>query len=521
MFVSRSFVSMSVLKKVVSLFLLVAVPVLIGGCTDDLLNQTNPNQLSEGDFWQNQNDAHTGLMGAYSALQSDQLFDSDPYQGGKMRLEFISDNGYVVWQWMMLAHLSRGEFTSTTWGNAQFFSAAYDAIRRANRVIAQVPNIESMDQSTRDRMVAEAKVIRSTAYLQLAMTYGDVPLIGEPLPVQESEVPKSSKDEVFEFIFTDLSEAAPDLPVSIPESEWGRVPRGAALGMLARARLYHGDYDEAATAAQQVIDQNEYSLYPDYGELFTVQNEINEEVIFSVPFKRQSGEGSSFAAYWGTGPPAGYQQPLPDLAEAYHCLDGQPPETSSMCEPGHDPENKDPRFEGTLVSNGSTWKGEQVSDRSTYGLRKYAERNNLDHFNSPMDWYVLRYGHILLIRAEALVQSGEYSESEVFGLINQLRDRVDMPHVEEVAGSGLSQEQLLDIVKHERRVETAFEGLRYFDLKRWGEIGEAYQEYNQEDYADGYGSSMAERVWEERYMKWPLPQSEVDANDALEQHEGY
>jgi hypothetical protein len=150
-------------------------------------------------------------------------------------------------------------------------------------------------------------------------------------------------------------------------------------------------------------------------------------------------------------------------------------------------------------------------------MRKWTEEDNdLNQFDSPQDFYVFRYAHVLLILAEALVQSGNYNESEVLSLINQVRDRVGMPHVQDVEGTGFSQQELLDIVKHERRVETALEGLRYFDLKRWGELKERAFDFYMQNEASQYG--LAERVWSDKMMKWPIPQPEIDVNENLQQH---
>jgi len=482
-----------------------------------VLDLENKNQLSEGNFWSSESDAHLALMGAYSGLQSTYVFNSDPWGGGAMRLEYISDNGYTSWHWMPLASLERSELTSTSWGNPETFSALYDIINRSNQIISKIPEID-MDQAKADRMTGEAQTLRSTAYMILAMTYADVPLIKEPVSVAESNIGASSKSEIMDFVISDLKDAAGKLPVEVSTSEWGRLPRGAALGMAARAELFAGKFADAAATAKQVMDEGVYSLFPDYGKLFTVENEMNEEVIFPVTFERGlGGEGSNFAGFWGN-LGLGYQSVAPNLGYTFYCTDGQSRDVSPLYNPDHPSENRDPRFKATIVANGDVFKGDTVSTNE-FSLRKYLEENDLNHFDSPQDWYVLRYAHILLIRAEALAQMGQNS-NEVISLIDQIRDRVGMPHVEDVEGSGLSQQELLDVVKHERRVETAFEGLRYFDLKRWGELGEAYQKFNENDYPLGWGG-MRERVWQDRYMKWPLPQGEINTNDNLEQHPGY
>jgi hypothetical protein len=266
-----------------------------------------------------------------------------------------------------------------------------------------------------------------------------------------------------------------------------------------------------------VIDLGAYSLFPDYAALFTPANERSAEVIFSVTYERGQNEGSSIAAYWTD--PIPFEIPLPNLANAFYCIDGLAPAVSPLYNAAHQSENRDPRFKATLVANGDTWKGATQSGNATYFWRKWTEEsNNLDHFDSPQDFYVIRYAHVLLMRAEALVKTGSYDETEVIDLINEVRDRVDMPAVEDVEGTGLSAAALLEIIKHEIRVETAFEGLRYFDQKRWGELFEGYEYFNDNEF-NQYGNEMLERSTDPKLLIWPLPQGELDVNKALRQHE--
>src|SRR5699024_11053833 len=180
------------MKKLV---FIIAAFLMLSGCTDRVLDLDNKNQLAEGNFWSSADDAELALMGVYSSLQSTYVFNSDPWGGGAMRLDFVSDNGYVNsgWSWIPLAQLERSEFNATSYGNSETFSALYDVVTRANKVITKTPEIESITQGTADRIVGEAQTLRATAYLMLAMTYGDVPLVEEPLTVAESEVGNSSK----------------------------------------------------------------------------------------------------------------------------------------------------------------------------------------------------------------------------------------------------------------------------------------------------------------------------------------
>ncbi|WP_373060134.1 RagB/SusD family nutrient uptake outer membrane protein [Zunongwangia sp. H14] len=505
--------------KYFKLYITILLITLVG-CSDDFLDRTSLNDLGSDNFWSNEADAEMALMGIYSALQNPYLFDSDPYTGGVTRLDYLTDDGYTAWQWMAGAPIAIGQHNATSWLIGDFWTANYRVISRANRVIARVPEIPGIDEEIANRIVAEAKVLRATSYNLLGMTYQDVPLITEPQAVEEADVPKSDRSEIYAFITQDLEAIIDDLPnpADIAPSEFGRIDKGAALAMLSRIYLYNDQFSEAAARAKDVIDLGYYSLAPDYDALFSVANENSNEVVFRVAFDRIIDEGSSFAAYWGY---IDYQRALPDLAEAFYTIEGEPIEESSLYNPEIPSENRDPRFSATLLSNGDTWKGEPVTiDEDYYFQRKYTEEeNNEDHFNSPQDFYVIRFADVLLMRAEALVQSGAYDESEVIELINQVRDRVDMPGVEETAGIGLSQEELMEVIKHERRVELAFEGLRYFDLVRWEELDDVYQEYMDSEYQRlldlGYPDVRPRSFIS---YKWPIPQGEIDVNENLNQH---
>lgn len=145
-----------------------------------------------------------------------------------------------------------------------------------------------------------------------------------------------------------------------------------------------------------------------------------------------------------------------------------------------------------------------------YGMRKYIRRGP-DAEGNPVfgegsqDFYVIRYADVLLMRAEVLVETGDIVGAAQ--MVNQVRARVNMPLVEEAAGV-VDQRQMIEIVRHERRVELALEGLRFMDLKRWDEVGAAADPVG--PYNPSYRGKRAE--------VFPIPQSEIDVNPNLEQN---
>jgi starch-binding outer membrane protein, SusD/RagB family len=506
---------MKKLKIYFSILLLFA-----SACSDDFLDRQSLNDLSSDTFWTTEDDAKMALMGCYSALQDQWLFDSDPWSGGVTRLDYLTDNGYTAWQWMAGGDVAQGTHNASSWIIGDTWKSAYRAIGRTNQVIAHVPEI-GFNETSAKRIVAEAKVIRATVYNLLAMTYHDVPLITTPQTVQEASVPKNTHDEIMNFITADIEAVVNDLPLpsEVAGNEYGRITRGAGLAMLARIYLYHKDYAKAAETAKKVMDLGFYSLVSDYATLFTTENEKNNEVIFSVAFDRVLDDGSAFAGYWGM---IDYQRVLPNLADAFYYTDGLPLDESPLYDAGNPSANRDSRFRTTLVSNGDSWKGSTVTGQEGfYYQRKYTEENNdQDHFDSPQDFYVIRYADVLLMRAEALVQAGGYNEGEVMDLINQVRARAGMPAVEDVEGTGLTAGELLNIIKHERRVELAFEGLHYFDLIRWEELDDCYEWYMENEFPAIQALMYPDALPREFVSpRWPLPQGELDVNKALVQHE--
>jgi len=511
------------MKKILTILILSLFAV---SCGEDFLERTNPNALSNESFWSSEKDAQMAIRGCYDVLQSGDYYDSGPWSAGIFRTDFMSDNGYCVWgSWMPGGATARGKISpSNTWSALALWEASYTMLGRTNRVIEFVPGMAEkgiLSQEKADQIVAEAKFLRAMTYNLLTMTFVDVPCVKKPLTLEECEVGKTPKSEIVTFMTEDLEGAIEHLPEA-GSTEFGRATKGAGLALLARIYLYHGQYDKAAQRAQDVMNLGNYSLFSDYHELFTPENETASEVIFSVRFERGLGgnEGANFPGYWGNATVV-HQAPLANLAESFYCTDGLPIDQSPRYNPDLPDENRDPRFNATVVAKGSTWRGDSLasapSTPTDYAMRKYTEEdNNLNQFDSPQDFYVFRYAHVLLIRAEALVQSGNYNISEVVGLVNQLRDRVGMPRVQDVEGTGLGQQELLELVKHERRVETALEGLRYFDLKRWGELKERAFDYYMQNEASQYG--LAERVWSDKMMKWPIPQPEIDVNENLSQH---
>ena len=142
----------------------------------------------------------------------------------------------------------------------------------------------------------------------------------------------------------------------------------------------------------------------------------------------------------------------------------------------------------------------------------------INEYDGSLDFYVIRYAEVLLSLSEAMIEKGGYSQAEITKYINEVRDRVGMPAVEEVEGTNLEQDELRAIVRHERRVELAFEDLRFADLYRWKDFENAQKRMQEDKSFYGFGAVERNNLRGAQDLVWPIPQSEIDTNPMLEQH---
>lgn len=513
------------MKNIAIIFITVFV---FSGCSSDFLTENNPNSLASDTFWKTPADVDKAFAGVFSQLQSVDFYNgnSSGQNAGVYRLDFISDNGYCGYDFINGASIARGDYSPTDGLVNSFWTACYKMIQRSNDFLANVDRVTAISEANRNTMKSEVRFLRALAYHHLAMCYRDAPLITAPQTLENSKVAKNTNKELVDFVLSELVAITNgnELPVAVQP---GRVAKGAALSLLARFYLYNKKYTEAAETAQKVIDLKVYNLATPYSALFKITGETSKDVIFSVQYAGPglaAGVGAIFNGYFPAAPQV-HTVALPNLADDFYCTDGLPISKSPLFNATNKVLNRDPRFDATVLTTRSLFRGAAILATNlaptNYRLRKWADEtaaNSTNAFDNGQDFYVLRYAEVLLTRAEALLESGSYTEVGVRDLINQVRIRATMPKVEAVEGTGLSKQQLIEIVRHERRVETAFEGLRFYDLKRWGLLKErSVDAYMTVDKIQA--PAIQNRIFTpSRHNVWPIPQREIDVNSALIQH---
>lgn len=518
---------MKILNRIITIFFISAILV---GCQNDLLDKNPKDRLSPSTFFQDETQSKMALMGVYNAIQPNAT-PTHFYQ-----FEFMSDNGYCQAAWQGSNEVGSWSTNSTSWAPYAKWTQDYAIISRANEFIQDIANANVTD-AVKEQMTAEAKFLRGYAYSDLITYFGDVPLITKVLSLSDAYVSRTPKSEVLTQILSDFDDASSVLPISYSGSDIGRATKGAALAYKAKILLYNQQWADAALAAKQVIDLHIYELFPDYGGLFKEANEDNVEVIFDIQYiqtQPQPWPAEPFVlGTWQT------SNMTASLINSYYMTNGKPITDATSGYNAQDPYvNRDPRLDATVVLPGTKY-GNATFIPASYAEypcgakpRKYAEYGVPDVNISSLNTILMRYADILLMRAEALVESGNTSQ-EVYDLVDQVRARVGMPSVESVEGTGLSQDQLRTIVRHERRVEFAMEGTRYADMLRWKDKSLVHDVYGYDKSKLSDPNVPADWVFDQikiaprtfdaaKGWLWPIPQADIDINkNLLPQNPGY
>lgn len=478
-------------------------------CGKDFLDRKPIVGVTADNFYKTEADAIAAINAAYAPLQFEMspaghfrwfwgdIMSDDSQKGGSGDNDAIELLRLETFQGPVNTDLLDSEW-----------NADYEGIYRANVVLEKVPGIE-MDEVLKKRILAEAKFIRAWFYYNLNTLFGGVPLADKVLAPSEYNRPREDASTIWAFVEKDLKEAIEDLPIrsQYPIEDLGRVTKGAAQSLLAKAYLYQKKFADARVQTQAVINSGEYTLVPDYGTIFTRAGENNSESVFEIQYMNASGGNwGKNAANEGTftnvfqrarGQFAGYGFNIP---------------TQDFVDEFMKEGVEDPRLKYTVFRI-----GDQMGDRGVFTLESAGDVGYLYHprkyfsnlsedapFGDPnpnggSNDRVIRYSDVLLMDAEAAAQTGD--EGGARNSLNVVRARVNMPAVT-ASGSAL-----LEAIYHERRVELGLEGHRFFDLVR---TGRAEAELGGLGYKEGI------------HNVFPIPNSQITlSNGVLKQNSGY
>ena len=454
------------------------------------------------------------------------------------------------------------------------FAYYYNAIHDANYYLTTLSGLtfdtwENGDDyqdwmQNYDNYQYQVRFLRAYFYFELVRRYQNVPLITKPLSQTETnQIEPSSAQEVLKFIINECTEIAPKLPIkstSIAQAENGRATRAMAMALKSRAALYaasplystNGDnakWTEAAKASHDIIaSAGELGLGLDtYANLFKSKNYNSKEVILCRP----TGTSKTFEqANYPMGVTGGNTTTCSteNLASAFEMKDGRAFDWNDPTMKANPYKDRDPRFYLTIVHNGMLWPAKKAVDISEgganglsltnatttgYYMRKYVDNSISFEAGSTTaathhNWILFRYAEVLLNYAEAMIHVNgncDYKDAtytmSAREALNAVRKRAGIPEV-----AACSQDEFLTRVKHERRVEMAFEGQRFWDLRRWKNLDETKNIYavriTHHDGVLSYEKTLlSERSVSNKLYFYPIANVELFKNKKLVQNSGW
>lgn len=526
---------------------------LIGTSCSDFLETIPHDALSPSTTWQTEADAEKFLIGCYDGWAD---------ESGILYWDCGSDFGFNYHIHEGWRNIGNGSMTASN-QVAGYYS--FSMIRRCNDFLTNIANIEFAEESKKNNMIGQVKTIRAYQYFLMNWIYGGVPIIESYETAEEAQVPRNSEEEVKNFIYNELDEAIPML-YDAPEAS-GYIAKGTALALNMRASLFYGDYQRAKDAAKAIMDLGIYELDPSYENLFTLAGQNSKEIIASVQHDENLYSNGMIATMYNNAD-GGWSSMVPtqNLVDTYEMSNGlTKEEAGSGYDATHPFANRDPRMAMTVLYPGMDWVGLtgktilNTLDATIDGAKNPNYPDDADNasktaltwakYLNPYTQYgdiwstnaqpiVFRYAEVLLSYAEAENELNGPS-AEVYNLLNQVRNRVGMPDVDQNKYN--NQAKLRELIRRERSVELAGEGLRRQDIIRWkddsgkmlaetvlnGPLTRVVGTVNTSEpdptkRATISGTALVENRSFASYNRYlPIPQSAIDKNPNLKQNEGY
>ena len=547
------------MKKII--LLASAVAMLSATACNKLLDLTPRDSISDKVMWADVSSAEYAVNSVYSYIYD--IYVTYPCVAGMT--DALTDQikyGSYLYNSMCFipSEIAYGGSTLTAnyvdvymgaWGSL------YGALRRTNEAIYNLHTLgANLSEADRTRLEAELRLVRGWLYFERVKRYKEIIIYDEDLTAIVKDKAVSPEADGWKAVKDDLAFAEQNLPEKA--NARGRLDKGAAYALATRALLYAKDYAGVIAAADAVKSLG-YSLESDYASVFAGGG---TESILQYNFSYADNVMQSFDFYYSPGGDfarvgqqgGAYATPTQEMVESYELATGGFPDWS----PWHGTTTEtppykllEPRFQASILYNGATWKGRTIEPyvggldgwaewrketqplgRTTTGyyLRKGVDENHdfagRDASKGTQPAVILRYGEVLLNKAEACYRTNDPAGANA--AVKEIRSRVGLPYTD------LSGDDLWAAIRQERRVELAFEGLWYWDLRRWEDSAKPYPtglngyQVHGLRIAPGAVSGQFEysyvsvddkdRNFPQKMYRFPMPSSELNSNALVEQY---
>ncbi|QNL49137.1 RagB/SusD family nutrient uptake outer membrane protein [Olivibacter sp. SDN3] len=527
--------------KTVKVIAIAILSIIMSGC-EKFLTHEHPTGVTDDIWWETETQARNALATVYWGVP-----DGFSGRGGMLRTS-LTDEAVARQDHRGAYEIFTKGLHNDQWGVAlHFWQDCYLNIRFANRFLEHADKV-FMEQALLTRYKAEARALRAYYHMELLLLFGDIPIMTVAVNPNENDASRSPQEEVFDFIVSEFQLAAEDLPIEYSNQEAFRISKGACFAFISRLALFYHRYELARDMAKRVVDLNVFRLYRSpsnpsnsFAELFSYDGEINNERIMFRP--NGNVEAWNVAAPFSIGG-NGSLYPTSVVVDNFETRQGKTLEelgTDSAAIYSRYPnynDNRDPRLKASVLMPGDEFSGVvldpfntdpnnpdrigvQGSTATGFWVRKYLDTR--DRFGSRQLYYMnIRYAEVLLNYVEALIELGEHSHPDVITHLNDIRNRAGMPDIDVQAYN--SADALRKLVRRERMAELAFEGPRFYDIRRWGVLGEVMNGivYGATNPATGNRVTVEERSQDpNRDFRYPIPQDEILANPNMVQNPGY
>lgn len=471
-----------IIKRAAALLLTVGA---FTACSKSFLELDPKGEFQEDTYYKTPDQAFAGLVSCYAPLTDAGGGIDGTYANTLGPLNAASDECLAggggasdMNTWQAMSDYSK--LTPQVGPQGQFWSMDYKGIYRCNVLLTKIEGA-GLDEATLKRYKAETQFLRAHYYFDLVRLFKNIILSLEPIPIaQNRDVKQTSADSVYAQVEKDLLAAIPNLPATVDEAEKGRVTQGAAIALLGKVYLYEKKWDEAAEQFNKINGPTPggaatpvygYQLMKNFADIFSPDHKFNSESIFELVY---TGTGKTDWGNWFPGKGNVYVNMVGPRSYTGPTYFGggwsfNPIIKETLVKDMHPSKDVyDPRYRYTIANIDSLTKATGSSYIEGYlntgyfiqkfaPLQKYKVASGVAELNFPNDYIEIRLADTYLMEAEALVHAGT-GTTRAQKLLDAVRARVGLPSVPVT----------LTNIYHERHMELATEGHRWFDLVRTG-----------------------------------------------------